>query len=1311
MFRWKANVMLDEYQRLLETLKENKFSRDVRFARQAILALLNSDRFSPALREYLTKMHGDGVPFTHFAHEPAQVSQIKKLINALYHAELALIGAEEANIFSVASLYMHTLHHTYQACYLATHFDIDLQQLFSQELALLTPLYTKFQAFAESQTEEARGYLLQIDSTDLARKVGEAGGNLTNQLGKPTGVVDFDFLAKFGVTLPDYLNKLSDYIKEFSSGVSKYEPANLDKKELDKLEDNALQLVNSLDKARMSGVFLPLKALHYIHIIRHTITLSMSIFTQAGHLNGAGQDLVRSQLDELKYKVLPALFGLADKIEEHAMLTPGVISGPLMLQASRLYQSLIFYTSKFVDFEKTGQSLVSVEDTQFVDLRLQHLYQRSADDFHELLNMREAENASYSFFKLLHDPLYKKLRIQQLPLAVKQQLATYYKLIQPYVLGLNVPLNNAIIAGLTDVPAPAVGWFSRSRDTDLIEHVLPLQSDLNASFSKIRASHKFHTKLNNDLIVSIASGVEDLKLFPYHPSNNPFEMNEATILGLDKAVAENKAFALEPQPYTALMAATIAAKAATITANDLLISRIESAGVAQGQLMRLDSLTSGDVLIMHQFYQIKCAKLKRAQEAYNEFHRIVRDDSHPPMFNTKKILRNLYGIFQPYYVSGRALIVGAERLEGAFDRESAIIAELSSDDGDLTDGIASIVAQDSQIKAVWASEKQRLEARRTTFNLLVKRYVHIESKARSLVQEQDLEDRAHHVLKHKNYSKAIAEFRESLSQLVLLFNHSVREQLEHRAVEGLPFPELLDTHQKLAESSQVLGLKQLFNCLYHLQEISKNLENLNDQCLETRYAIHVLRIGSHVNDAIQLVQGLAEAPYISLLAGDILEKLKDSFQMLAMVRENYIPTVPVGEVDLAADHSAVLFYALKVLHVLPEHIVAMRKDQPLDPDRIKHLHQRTAEVTTDIERIISNSSSYFKLFIEVPTMYQLFRELKSQLIVLSTASHHAVKDHLAGINDHLLTKILLEGDRWEENLGLIPGSLTGTMKTILDTFYQGLLEPLGLESKQHIELASSLLPIEQRLAVATTLVKQAQNEQKRVKEKQATLHHLSEQIKFFHTFKSNDADLLSTTSALLFSRFKSALPILQEVKRVLGADGPSKQNPLSLTLDSLLNRSAELDPGLINIEALVETGQHYFQGKLASHQLTMRAAEEKIDYLNELKLKQLDLNNNFVDTYAADSFEKEAKLLVARPLGLTHSSEEYRNKLVEHMNLAKDRIIAEAKNTVDIDKEIGILLRENVKLFATENDNHAKYEHLDKIMAVVLRVKQYVDQS
>ena len=107
----------------------------------------------------------------------------------------------------------------------------------------------------------------------------------------------------------------------------------------------------------------------------------------------------------------------------------------------------------------------------------------------------------------------------------------------------------------------------------------------------------------------------------------------------------------------------------------------------------------------------------------------------------------------------------------------------------------------------------------------------------------------------------------------------------------------------------------------------------------------------------------------------------------------------------------------------------------------------------------------------------------------------------------------------------------------------------------------------------------------------------------------------------------------------------------------------------------------------------------------------MDLNNNFVDTYAADSFEKEAKLLVARPLGLTHSSEEYRNKLVEHMNLAKDRIIAEAKNTVDIDKEIGILLRENVKLFATENDNHAKYEHLDKIMAVVLRVKQYVDQS
>ncbi len=1504
--------MLEKYLKLLDKLKEKKFSRDISLARQTIITTLKSDKFSTEARGYLSSMRSAelvlmsslpnvdrlddlpigsnaayvrvrndalntlfyvnklthecveirlsrdilarfdmdlqataqaamlseanlskitaitghrselGEPFTNFSHEPEQISQVKKIINALYHGELALIDAETVNLRDgvyrktkdIYKLYSKTIHHTYLACYLATHLDIDLSDMFGQELAVLAPLVSTFQDYAETYGEETRGLLAEVELPKLPHTIGVWGGILVDQLNPQGGEVDYEFLTRFSAVLPGYLDQLSGYIEQFSSNVATYEP-NINRADLEALQDNALQLLNALERTRGSSLFLPLKTLHYIHIIRHTITLSMSIFEQAGNLSDASQDAVRAKLAELKYTLLPALFGLSDKIEEQAMLTPGLLSHPLMERASRLYELLIGYTRKFVNFSEKGQELVTIEDPKFLRARLDHTYQRSADDHAALLKIEEARRASEQFFLLLRDPHYGGRRLVDLPATTKQLLTTYYKQIHPYVLQLNMPLNNAIISGLTKEKSYLATiakytiypiWSVRSlRETDDISDLLKLRPVLDAHLEKIRTSHQFHLKLNDNIMASAAERMEKLHLFSYNPGfcclvlmptvpddfntlplpanynsyyvqvagqNNalyyidrtsksikklpipeekkpgfnqvmlgvnknellstndfikitsltghihqgedPFALNEANLLRLD-LIAENNRLKTKPRPFTA-------AQSFTIATNEANMLRFEAA-TEHEQLQSLEHLTHAQTISLYQYYQIKCAKLERARKAYNEFHQILSAEGHPSLlkdYNSelKKKLRHLYGIFQPYVVSGLSLNLEADTVDVDTDvvrrLDRAIVTDLVVDTAmerpHRGASITAILARDVPIRARFGALKTRLDERHVVFANRVKALTRQEHEEKPLVQDRVQIARAHHVLRNEGYSMAISEFRASLYQLTLLFNDSVRAQLR-RAETGLPFPELADTNQALAQSGQALGLKRLFNCLYHLEKISEKLEELTDQSLETTYVVNVAQIGVHLYDVINLTKALVATPYLSVVAGDMWEKLQKGYAMLQDVRRHYIPQPGENEegelVDLAKDHAAVLFYTLNAMMVLPEHITALRQDQEITPERIHALHVNTEKVTADIERILRNSSSYFKLFLEIPTMYRLFYDLKGKLAKLATASHDVVMDNLEAINHELLTSMLLEADQWEDNLGLLPGTITATMKELFDAFYQGLLEPLGMTSQRHIALASSLLPIEQRILAARERIAQSELLQRETVEKQEIVQRLYLNIKFYREYHGAEAGFRARLRALMIDSFRTALPLLIEAKPHFGTDilGGGVVNQ---AIDALLNSSVE-SPPLTNIEAIAAATVSYFKGVQASYQLTLGTVQEKITYLNTLKVSQLELNAIFTENYTKACYKKQATAFAAKQVGLIHCSREYNRKLADYLQEAEPAIVLASKSAEDIDKRVVQLLRAKVKQF--ELDHYKNYYHLEALMAAIDRLRLYVHQS
>lgn len=514
----------------LKKFRDEKYSNLIRSIRLSILEKLNSELFTPRVAPELKDFKPTLAPYANFSHQPAQISQIKKIINALYHAEQSLIGLETfANENCTKQPWEHvarTLEHTYRASYLVTHIDVNLHEIFGKELRALGPLFQMLKSIEEKCGDEQRAYLLKIKEFDLPQKAGSVSGIIVDQMNPQGGEADYAFLTQISAVLPGYLDRLRGYIETFSSKVAEYKP-HIDQIELDELHNYALELLNSLGEVRDSRLFLSLKIPHYIYIIRHTILLSMSIIRQFGHLNDSSQNVIREQLTNLKYKVLPSLFGLVDKVEEQLLLRPGTLSQPLMKTVSSFYKSLISFIESYVDFEEEGRELLNLEDSKYVEKRLDFLFNRCAEDEENWLKVENAQNASDKLFALLQQLIPPKGKKDlSLDKKDKELLAEHYKVIQPYVLQFDVSFNDDLI----DVIKSRQGYVK----TLVLNRLLKFQTKLDARLNKELATLDFQLGLKYDLIRSIyAASQETLQVFPYNSEDNPFINDEASLLGVN----------------------------------------------------------------------------------------------------------------------------------------------------------------------------------------------------------------------------------------------------------------------------------------------------------------------------------------------------------------------------------------------------------------------------------------------------------------------------------------------------------------------------------------------------------------------------------------------------------------------------------------------------------------------------------------------------------------------------------------------------------------------------------------------------------
>lgn len=1290
--------MISEYIDLIESFKEYQVSKLIEKVSSRIIETLKSPKFNPRMATYFKEINTEGVPFANFDNEPDNISQIKKIINALYHARLTFLDLETVDIKTeigklnrslsdLAFLYRKTIHEAYQASYLITHLDVDIRELFSDEFALIHSYVTQIKTFYNEQSKKTEAIAAQLNDVHLNYKIGEITGITIEQMQPNSGDLNYSLLTQFGAELPGYIDDLNQFISKQSSELLKQEP-NLNKEQIEELQNAAFSLLNDLENLKGNGLFLSFKVLNYIHIINHIITLSMTALKQVGHVSDSSQSVIRDSLEQLKYIALPNLFGLVDKIEDNAMLKPGTLSIPLMEKVKPLYNSLIYYTSSLVDFQAKGEELLSIEDSRFLTLRLERTYKRIDTANKSLFKIRRAQEALTAFYQIIESPQYSNLALHQLPLGVKVQLIKHYKLLKPYMMHIDLDLNELITNSLLDGESWSSflsrpwRWVKGLLPANHVSFVLSKKNELHRLISKKIATQNFHIDLNTDLIEAVQTQT-NLVLFPYSEKTNVYALDESTALNLpDEPTSE-------------------------------LIFRQDG---EHNLLVNPEKLTADQALNLYQWYRNKHNKFMTAKNAYHEFITLLNShaatkgdvlflDKLSDEIRTK--CRNLYNLFQPYFIDGipKTFRVSALRFD------NVLAHALSNKEKIPKVPIGNIFAKMhehfqtyfTQIDLHW--NKQGL-----SYLKWAKEKYECENEASILVREVNAENRAHHVIPHTRYSKFIGEFKSELFKITSVLNESMKTALTPQRT-GIPFPELQDENQTLAQSKQVLAIKRVFNSVFHLEGIILELEKLTNREYESAYVYHLIQAYGHIYNIIKIAQALAGDPHFTLIGRQLLDKAQTIFATIQEHGDAYQvrpDEVPTG--DEKVQYTA-LWYTINAFFVIPKHLRALNNSNYLTVEELAQLHIDAKNSTIRIEQIIDSADSYFKLFLQSPNMYRLYRDLTNKLNEFISTSHDAMIDNLDKLRSEFITPMLVEADLWEDKLGLRPGILSDPLKTITDEYYKGLLHPLGLHSQKHIGLICDKTPIikrveltEKKIESATKYIEKLDNNYKRIE-------HLYKLVKEYISNQKKSPETDETqkqAQAQLAQVYKKALPKLVKLQKKLTPQ--SNKEPDHYNLDEFFNSgTTKYEPKLNQINQLLTASHNYYLGVKATYQMQLNSAQEKLVYLTELQRTQEKEDERFVLEYTTESFNKQLKVLCKRHIGLQYTDKEYCRKLRTFLLTFNQEIIQEAKNAEDINLSVRMLLKTKIGLF--EKEHFASHYHLDTVRVALAQFKNYFSLS
>lgn len=448
---------------------------------------------------YMTEVSAEGEPFANFERDPAPISQIKKMVNGLYHIESLIQTTNNFKLSDVNYAFINNnTNRIYTICRLFTDPDVDLTSIFGEEIAI-------WMQMLEDINARAQAYSIH----DLSYQAGHHSAMAINHLKPHNKGVDNTFLVEFTLALPGYLNELKNYINNQLN--------------MDRIGDmdarNPEAMLQRFDDVVIQGVPLSNNKI-YIHFIRPVLALQTDILHEIHDIKNVGFEVILAKFYDLKYVYFPKIEAFVDEIEEKMLLKRGLLVDPLMVNIGEIYSTLVSYAqSGTVDFSTRPELLllhhtgVQESDSEFIEARLSPTYQRWATREMECEALENVIRAQEIFFARIETLSHE--RLSQLPSDVKQALIMHYAIIQPHMAAIDIKLSNIIVQSLlAPMPVDTIGNYlfdtvgpylynslrTRLDYPDRIEKILEIKPQLINRLHKLIATHRFHQALNVDIL-------------------------------------------------------------------------------------------------------------------------------------------------------------------------------------------------------------------------------------------------------------------------------------------------------------------------------------------------------------------------------------------------------------------------------------------------------------------------------------------------------------------------------------------------------------------------------------------------------------------------------------------------------------------------------------------------------------------------------------------------------------------------------------------------------------------------------------------
>lgn len=1296
---------------LQEGVAEQTLVMMVQEARHKIEALIQGPYCTKRLEPYLTAVQEEGVPYLDYEEEPRQVRQIKDIINALHY--VAFIASKLDSNWTLVSNGASIYKAAVKAAEHLTYLDVDVFTVFSREISLIIATLDKVQAVVTEHQQDVDVFAKKTSESLSSYTIGKIVGTGVKQLDPKAPRLDYPFLTQFSADLPGYIQKMTETLQDYAKTAEEVQPQ-IDKEKIAELKDGAVQLLQAIEVIQQSApIALPFHLLHYITIIKQVATLLMATVDEIGLMNQASQTVICTYIRELKYTLLPQLFAEVDKVEDQFLLSPGTLSDPLMQKITGFYQRLIQYAGMVVQFSDADAAyLVELNDRAFVEKRMANIKMRN-------LALRAQVRVHALVEKDLEVFLDEANSLDNIdkPLiefdeTSKKKMIEAYKSLHPFVEKFSPDLHNQIVQGLTDVPELAkeqrlveelddqsekdqsswseslwtpfkkaytwwksepsegaedndqsvpdekpsfdiissmkkfYGWFTGEGLVDWQK----LQTQLKPMIAREIATQNFHLVLNEDLLHKINASVPPV-LSHAEQTQDPFFVDEQACLTQAGFIKEMDVF--EKDEYGLFLCNT-------------------------GQL------DINAAFYLAEVYQERITELNLAKADYQYF--LTRAKAFIQDSNSSYAIAPLskaYFGFQPWLKNH---IVGCMPEQSILD----FFANPQDIPLDSINMLQPLIDIEGYVLETFDEAALHYEQFRDNYIQLAQ--AKIASKELTLSTEDV--SRSNYLLKHTKYSKAIRIFRSKLDALTDIFMEEVQTQLKLSSLDASPFIELEEVDGRLSQSQQLIGIKGFLKALYHLEQSVLQLEKLNTTSTQATFLFHFSGLKNDAQQLANLATVLYEDPYLGQVFKDWFVRFQD-FQK--EVLEDIDPYLAKPDEKVYAPASNALWLGMQAFLLAPQKMQAHREGRILTSVEAQEVQDRAISMVRDIERIISNAGSYFNLFLELPTFYQLFYDLKAQLNYFSGMSYDYIVDYLEDIQE-LLNRLVLEADTLELHFGLKHGFLSAVFEEVITQFFKGMVDALALDPKQSIALFTSFNSLLARKQATTDYY---QNGWMQVEMLQMELDILNDFLvrvtQWEHAYETEEKKQLLV---VLQSAYVDVCPLLEESKHIK-------------TFDQALDDLDEaLQDGVENpfnqIKARVKTASAYKAGLLATERLRKNAVDAKRAYLDSLIDEKHETNAQLKRQYAEKAVmqcleEKDDEV------PFIHTKMRYQNRINRFILCHKEDIIRKSLQNPDIFAHAKSLTQAKKAEFNQAERHH--FDDLEAFIAALNAFEQYLLQA